>query len=174
MEAGNERKGKRKQPNLDADTRRVKGRIPLPNWSARDLREAGEYLERHSRAQENGCRLWTHAVSTEGIGRASFRKAELPAHKMSFFQHNTHIPMQKTMVIKQTCGNKKCINPDHLELTKGRNMTQAANTLDLNDEGRAAIAAATKSAEGWSEWHTLEEWSSMDPEQLEWNRRKRI
>lgn len=70
--------------------------------------------------QESGCWIWTgkNAEShgqTYGQLRLS-RTCAVLAHRISF--HAFKGPIPKGQYIAHTCGNKGCINPDHLKSSK--------------------------------------------------------
>lgn len=58
--------------------------------------------------EKNGCWRWTGSISPEGYGRYS----KLYAHRISF---SLHCGNPDNYDIHHNCGNKLCVNPDHLE-----------------------------------------------------------
>jgi hypothetical protein len=72
-----------------------------------------------SRTGETGCWEWRGQISNSGYGRMQVRDAHgaigmRSAHNLS---HEAFIgPVPEGMAVRQTCGNRLCINPDHLEL----------------------------------------------------------
>jgi len=67
------------------------------------------------------CWVWTGKVSSNGYGYfQSFKKV----HRLSYELHKGEIPKGK--VIKHSCDNKLCVNPEHLELgTYSENLKEA-------------------------------------------------
>lgn len=135
------RSGKRKEPNMDPETRRVTGKKPVDHWSLRDYREAGAYLRGKGNPHGNGCLLWNGKLmgKVTKVGRAKFRKVTHPAHKLAFFQAHPEIPMQQGMTVKHTCGEKLCINPEHLQLETGTVFRHATLQEPLTERGEHAL-----------------------------------
>ena len=66
-----------------------------------------------------GCRLWIRQVCPQGYGRTLIRdgegRAKLDrAQRASYLAFRGQIPSD--MDVRQSCHNKLCINPEHLEL----------------------------------------------------------
>jgi len=67
---------------------------------------------------ETGCWIWTGQVSNSGYGRIVLRD-NLGMNRM----HSAHQacytafvgPLDDGMLVRQTCRNRLCVNPDHLE-----------------------------------------------------------
>lgn len=68
--------------------------------------------------KENGCWLWTSTLNWKGYGRFMICQNGLTyqphAHRVSYLIHYGNIP--KVMTVHHKCHNKKCVNPEHLEL----------------------------------------------------------
>lgn len=77
------------------------------------------------------CIDWTGAVSPEGYARVynPEQKRTVKAHR--FFYEIWHGPIPQGKVVMHLCDNRKCVNPDHLELG-----TQGENLKDMHDKGR--------------------------------------
>jgi hypothetical protein len=72
-----------------------------------------------SRTGESGCWEWTGQISNSGYGRLQVRDAHgvigmQSAHNLSYEAFIGPVP--GGMAVRQTCGNRRCINPEHLEL----------------------------------------------------------
>ena len=75
---------------------------------------------------KNGeCLEWTKALNSEGYARLP---PNIKVHREVFFKYNGYYPE----VVRHTCDNRKCINPDHLI---GGN--QLDNVLDRVSRGRS-------------------------------------
>lgn len=66
---------------------------------------------------QNGCWLWRGQISNSGFGRVSFRTAAgnrmESAHRASYMTFVGSLADGEQ--VRQRCGNRLCINPDHLE-----------------------------------------------------------
>lgn len=68
---------------------------------------------------ETGCWNWTGQVSSSGYGRTMIADDDgstrsESAHVASYLAFTG--PLPRGMLVRQHCGNRLCINPDHLEL----------------------------------------------------------
>ena len=67
---------------------------------------------------DSGCWLWRGQISNSGYGRIMFSsetgRAMESAHRASYLTFVGPIP--NGTFIRQSCGNRLCINPDHLEV----------------------------------------------------------
>jgi hypothetical protein len=84
------------------------------------------------------CWLWTGARHRKhwdsvGYGVMGINKKNVFAHRLSYELHHGTIPTG--MLVRHTCDNSLCVNPDHLILG-----TDADNAQDKVDRGRASGA----------------------------------
>jgi len=67
---------------------------------------------------DSGCWLWRGQISNSGYGRIMFSGADgramESAHRASYLTFVGPIPVGT--LIRQRCGNRLCINPEHLEV----------------------------------------------------------
>lgn len=109
------------------------------NWLADVL--ANHYEEARARALsllETGVRQATGCIETETIGpkKTRFRGRQVPAYRL------IHCVLTQTAasyddVVRHRCNNRRCINPEHLELgSRGENLMDerdfAANGVDYD------------------------------------------
>ena len=87
-------------------------------------------MSKISRDETTGCWNWTGALS-RGYGLLSSRFGKSPhkAHRLSYELHKGQIP--EGMVVRHTCDNTRCCNPDHLVIG-----TQRDNANDMASRGR--------------------------------------
>jgi hypothetical protein len=69
---------------------------------------------------DSGCWEWIGQISNSGYGRTAVRAADggtrlESAHRVSYEVFVGSVP--EGMRVRQTCQNRLCINPEHLELT---------------------------------------------------------
>jgi len=71
-----------------------------------------------STADDGGCWEWTGQISNGGYGRIKIRDehGDLCMRSAQHVSYEAFIgPVEKGMLVMQTCGNRLCINPEHLE-----------------------------------------------------------
>lgn len=70
--------------------------------------------------RNTGCWEWQGQISNSGRGRITIQDQGKPrtvgADDASYIAFIGEIP--KNALVRQTCGNRLCINPEHLELLK--------------------------------------------------------
>jgi len=77
----------------------------------------------------SSCWNWTAYKNKDGYGRFGVKSSSpIAAHRFSYELHKGKIP--KGLTIDHLCRNRKCVNPDHLEI-----VTQRENTLRGNGVG---------------------------------------
>jgi hypothetical protein len=70
---------------------------------------------------DSGCWIWQGQISNSGYGRTMVRDTDntvkmVSAQAASYQQFIADVP--DGYLVKQSCGNRLCINPQHLELLK--------------------------------------------------------
>ena len=70
---------------------------------------------------ESGCWIWQGQISNSGYGRTKIGGADntvmmVSAQTASYQQFIAEVP--DGFLVKQSCGNRLCINPKHLALMK--------------------------------------------------------
>lgn len=70
---------------------------------------------------DSGCWIWQGQVSNSGYGRVKIPLQDatvkmVSAQTASYLAFTSEIP--DGSLVKQTCGNRLCIKPEHLELIK--------------------------------------------------------
>lgn len=89
-------------------------------------------LFNRSRLAENGCWEWVGYFGSGGYGMMGYNGKNQRAHRVSYEAYKGSIP--KGMVVRHTCDNPACINPDHLILG-----TQKDNVADREARNRRVV-----------------------------------
>lgn len=79
------------------------------------------------RTRQNGdCKEWTGACRSNGYGVTVYKGTGTTTHRVMY--ELIHGEVNPDMEIDHTCNNRKCINPDHLQLVDHKtNMLLARN-----------------------------------------------
>lgn len=94
--------------------------------------ELREKLEAYSKVSPTGCIEWQRAKAGNGYGNISIGNGKWDyAHRVSYKVHKGEIP--EGYVVRHTCDNPCCVNPDHLLIG-----TQWDNVQDAISRGRAS------------------------------------
>lgn len=78
--------------------------------------------------RDNGCWEWQYNLNTGGYGRVGLSTGTILAHRYMFNQVHGYYPP----VVRHTCDNPPCVNPDHLVAG-----TQRDNVRDMHERGRS-------------------------------------
>lgn len=109
-----------------------------PGRGERTMANARErFMSFVSPEPNSGCWLWLGSL-TRGYGSFSFGK-QMRAPRFSYEEFKGPIP--DGHVIRHTCDNKMCVNPDHLVTG-----THGDNTQDAFDRGRAIVGSRSAAA----------------------------
>lgn len=71
-----------------------------------------------ARHPDTGCWLWRGQISNSGYGRVMIRKETgNKIESAHFASYEAFVaPLPQGSLVRQTCGNRLCVNPDHLEV----------------------------------------------------------
>lgn len=95
-------------------------------------------------ATEGGCIEWTGYIMPTGYGRIGVGGQRVSAHRYAYERANGPIP--DGMLIRHTCDNPPCVNPQHL-LT-GRHADNVADAVSRNRQNRGEAVNTAKLTEG--------------------------
>lgn len=65
-------------------------------------------------SDDNSCWLWKGSRSTQGYGQMCVNKKQVLAHQIGWQLMGNSVCRGKTH-LRNKCGNKLCVNPDHWE-----------------------------------------------------------
>lgn len=91
---------------------------------------------------QTGCWDWVGFKSRDGYGIVHSKGKLLKAHRLAYCEaNNKTLADIKGLVVRHKCDNRKCLNPDHLELG-----TSVDNTKDRHERGRDAKGSGNGNA----------------------------
>lgn len=96
------------------------------------------------RTRDDGCRVWTAAVTSRGYGcfRLARTRETYLSHRLAWEAERGPVPEDFTL--DHLCGNVLCINTDHLEITTRRvNIWRGQGRRWLSDIGDVLLRIAT-------------------------------
>lgn len=104
--------------------------LPVPVDDDRESvsRRFWEHVDKSS-----GCWVWTGAIDQDGYGRVRIGRRNRKAHRVAYQLANGPFPAH--LIIRHTCDNPPCCNPDHL-LTG----THQDNMNDRRERGQVPSA----------------------------------
>jgi len=123
-------------PNTQREWRpRAKTPKAMAAWAAKQNTFGFELIERYSIPEPNsGCWLWIGACSSTGYGAIAIGRKLWGAHRLSFASfHKTEIPTG--VLVRHTCDNRSCVNPDHLLLGTVKDNSHDAIKRGRNSHG---------------------------------------
>ena len=65
--------------------------------------------------KEHGCWFWTALLNPAGYPLASYQGKPTLVHRLAY-QMQSPREIDGSLSVKRTCGNKTCVNPDHMTL----------------------------------------------------------
>jgi len=83
-----------------------------------------------------GCLEWTGFKSRDGYGVLHRGGKHIKAHRLAYCNANgKHLNDIAGLVVRHKCDNRKCLNPDHLEIGSNIDNTQDRHTRWRNASG---------------------------------------
>lgn len=104
--------------------------IEIPEMSVADLRRFWSHVDVGNPTE---CWLWTAGKSGFGHGRFAIEGKLYSPHRISYTIAHGRIPLSPAYhgtVVRHTCDNPACCNPDHLELGSQRDNARDMVTRD--------------------------------------------
>lgn len=93
---------------------------------------AGFKLFAKTKRSESGCLEWQGCLSASGYGRIGIEKKTFRVHRVAWEMVRGPIP--EGMVIDHLCRNKKCCDPEHLEVVTQKENVRRGNSGKRNAE----------------------------------------
>lgn len=86
-------------------------------------------LKSRSKELENGCIIYTRALTTAGYGLLQVENKLMYAHRLAAYVDNIIKSYNDPRTVNHKCNNPSCINPKHLYAgTKGDNMRDTVSS----------------------------------------------
>jgi len=106
-----------KHPHQPRQASRERSRtMGIPNRNLKalvpNIRRMQKFLLTRTR-KIGQCLIWTEGKSVSGYGAVSIKGSSFPAHRIAAFVFLGPQPRRLSLALHR-CGNKPCINPDHL------------------------------------------------------------
>ena len=77
-----------------------------------------EYITTKTKRTEDGCLLWVGWTTRDGYPRLNWKKKTYRANRLVY--RLTHENMVASWLVRTTCGNPTCVNPEHLvQISRG-------------------------------------------------------
>lgn len=95
------------------------------------------FNEKVCRGAETDCHIWSGAVTTDGYGMFWLDEKNITAHRAAWTMHHGR-PIPAGHVVRHTCDEPLCVNPNHLQL----------GTQDSNRQDRVARGRTSKLSSG--------------------------
>lgn len=92
--------------------------------NAREIRKLihADDILANARPGRGGCWLWMGSRHNDGYAVLNSGGRQVKMHRASYLLNNGPIPQQRFVV--HTCGNKACVNPEHLLLVDHKGLYQ--------------------------------------------------
>lgn len=105
------------------------------------MKTLSERISANSTVTLSGCREWQKALNNDGYGLIRNGAKIVSAHRLAYELANGPIPAG--LLVRHTCDNRKCVNPDHLLVG-----TNQDNTRDMLERGRGHCQGKTNCKRG--------------------------
>lgn len=79
---------------------------------------------------ESGCWLWSKGITLGGYGTIrTYDKPRIAAHR--WYWQERHGPIPEGLQIDHLCRNRRCVNPDHMELVTSAENSRRGNATKI-------------------------------------------
>lgn len=123
-----------------------------------------EWIKNNCVIDENQCWNWSKACYSDGYGKVGVNYKVYAVHRLSFQLSNSEIPDH--LIVRHKCDNKKCCNPEHLELgTQSDNILDSVSRLgkkEFNTSNINVLTRKLKSLEEKIEYYLLNTYRDND------------
>lgn len=87
-------------------------------------------------ADANGCSLWIGAIDTNGTCSVAANAKKFVVQRVLWYANHPDEPLDKLHIIQTICGNRRCVNNDHLrKVPRKRELDHAAAWIRLQRHG---------------------------------------
>lgn len=80
--------------------------------------ERTRFASKYDVQRGTGCWVWRGPLDRDGYGTFHLRRLTRRAHRVGWYDLRGPIP--EGMVVNHACRNRRCVNPQHMELTTPR------------------------------------------------------
>ncbi len=87
------------------------------------------------------CWIWIASKDKWGYGRFRLKGRTALAHRVSWELKNGSLPDYPSQELDHLCGNRECVNPDHLEAVSQKVNTLRSTSFSAVNAGKTACKA---------------------------------
>lgn len=97
-----------------------------------------------SESTDTGCIQWSGAVGPDGYGIVHWAGQQWKAHRAMWTARIGPLPVDGDMTIDHLCGNRRCVNVDHMEVVTRAENSRRGGGLLVATTKRAAMASCMR------------------------------
>ena len=65
-----------------------------------------------TKGRKEECWIWNGSIGSDGYGNLKINQKSVKAHRYAYLEKG---PLHPELIVRHTCHNKKCVNPNHLK-----------------------------------------------------------